>query len=384
MSVDSPADVEVSVPTTINVKKGGERTFDITVDARLVPEGEVRFATLYLTHKDMVLRFPITIVRDQPAVVVDKSCDPAVIEVGATTDCTISIENTSFDEAAVSLFDRTPPGLPLVVRSVDGADQKGAASLSWDGTLYGASPPEVTVADGTGTTPGGYLPLSLFGIAPLAGVGDETIVNLSIPAYVFAGETWTSIGMVSNGYAVAGGGTGADVEYINQVLPDPAPPNNVLAPFWTDLNPGAGGALRAGLLSGGGLTWLVLDWENVPTWSGDEVDSFQIWVGLNGYEDISFTYGSVGDGDSGWLTVGAENKFGNSGQNWYADGVGTPVAAGDEIRVVSVPGAPGETHIVTYSALGEDPKAWTNCAEVTSDLFQGVNVDCFSGETILP
>jgi hypothetical protein len=172
------------------------------------------------------------------------------------------------------------------------------------------------------------------------------------------------------------------VDFINQVLPDPTLPNNVLAPFWTDLNPGAGGALRAAYLSGGGLTWLVLDWEAVPTWSGDEVDSFQIWIGVNGYEDISFTYGPVVDGDSGWLTVGAENLYGNSGQNWYVDGDGTLVSAGDEVRVVSVPGAPGETHIITYTATGEDPGTWTNCAEMTSDIFPGVNLACFSGETL--
>jgi hypothetical protein len=383
-TVDSPPDVKVSVPTAINVKAGGEYTFDITVDARSVPLGEVRFATLYLTHKEMTLRFPITIVRDQPELVLDKSCDPAILEVGETTDCTITVENTSFEEAYASLYDRTPPGLPLVVESVIGAEPNGAASLSWEGTLYGASPPEVTVVDGTGTTPAGYLPLSLFGIAPIGGVGDETIVNFSTYPFVFAGEIWTSIGMVSNGYAVVGGGDGADIDYINQVLPDPARPNNVLAPFWTDLNPATGGALRAGYLTDGVNDWLILDWEAVPTWSGDEVDSFQIWIGVNGVEDISFTYGPVEDGDGGLLTVGAENAYGNSGQNWYANGTGTLVTAGDEVRVVSVPGAPGETHIVTYSALGEDPKAWTNCAEVTGDLFEGVNVDCFTGETILP
>jgi len=272
--------------------------------------------------------------------------------------------------------------LPLVIGSVVGAEHTGAASLNWDGMLYGASPPEVTVVDGTGTTPGGYLPLSLFGITPIGGVGDETIVNFSVNPFVYAGEVWTRIGMVSNGYAVVGGGTGADVDFINQVLPDPTLPNNVLAPFWTDLNPGAGGALRAAFLSGGGLTWLVLEWENVPTWSGDEVDSFQIWIGVNGYEDISFTYGPVSDGDFGSLTVGAENRYGNSGQNWYVNGSGTLVTAGDELRVVSVPGAPGETHTITYTATGEDAGAWTNCAEMTGDLFPGVNVACFSGETL--
>jgi subtilisin family serine protease len=381
-SVDAPMDVTIDVPTTILVKAGQDATFDITVDARDVPLGETRHATLLLTHKQMSLRFPITIVRGQPVVVLEKVCTPATIALGETTDCTITIENTSFDDATVSLYDRMPPGLPLVIGSVVGADHTGASRLYWDGTLYGVSPPEVTVVDGTGTTPAGYLPLSIFGIAPIGGVGDETIVNFSTYSFVYAGEVWTNIGMVSNGYAVVGGGTGADVDYINQILPDPAPPNNVLAPFWTDLNPGAGGELRAGYLSGGGNTWLVLDWEGVPTFGGDEVDSFQIWIGVNGYEDIAFTYGPVGDGDGGWLTVGAENAFGNSGDNWYVDGAGTLVVAGDEVRVTSVPGAPGETHTITYTATGEDAKTWTNCAEMTSDLFPGVKVECFSGETL--
>ena len=66
------------------------------------------------------------------------------------------------------------------------------------------------------------------------------------------------------------------------------------------------------------------------------------------------------------------------------DGTGTLVSAGDEVRVVSVPGEPGETHKITYSAKGAKPGVWTNCAEMTGDLFQGVNVDCFTGETMAP
>jgi hypothetical protein len=80
------------------------------------------------------------------------------------------------------------------------------------------------------------------------------------------------------------------------------------------------------------------------------------------------------------LTVGAENKYGNSGQNWYVNGTGTPVSAGDEIRVTSVPGAPGETHTITYSATGEDTGPWSNCVEMTSDLFFGTSIVCFDGE----
>lgn len=270
----------------------------------------------------------------------------------------------------------------MIPGSAVGAAQTGAASLSFDGTLYAASPPSVTVVDGTGTTPAGYLPLSLFGIAPLTGVGDETIVNFSVYPFVYAGQTWTSIGMVSNGYAVVGGGTGDDVQYINQNLPDPAQPNNVLAPFWTDLNPATGGDLRAGYLSDGVNTWLVLDWENVPNYGTAGTNSFQIWIRVDGVEDISFTYGTVTSGDGGYLTVGAENEYGNSGQNWYYDGAGTPVAPGSEVRVTSEPGAPGETHVITYTVRGEGTGPWTNCAEMTSNLFQGMSTACFDGETV--
>ena len=161
-SVDSPADVKVSVPKIVRVRAGRDKTFNITVDARLVPEGEVRFATLYLTHKETTLRFPITIVRNQPAVTLEKSCDPAELLQGETTECTISIENTSFEEAMSACTTAHLQAYPWSGEASVGAKQRGAASLSWDGMLYGAAPPEVTVVDGTGTTPAGYLPLSIF------------------------------------------------------------------------------------------------------------------------------------------------------------------------------------------------------------------------------
>jgi len=234
---------------------------------------------------------------------------------------------------------------------------------------------------GTGTSPAGYLPLfDYFGTPALPGSDDESIINLGVPPFEFAGNIYTTIGMVSNGYAVVGGGDASDINFVNQVLPDSSRPNNVLAPFWTDLDPSSAGALRADILCGGADCWLVLEWDDVSTWSGDDpANSFQIWIGINGYEDISFTFGPVGDGDGGWLTVGAENEFGSSGENWYVDGVGTPVVADDEVRVVSIPGTPGETHLITFSALGRLLGRWSNCANMTSNLFQGTSTACTGG-----
>jgi subtilisin family serine protease len=378
-SVDAPSDVTIGVPTTILVKAGQDATFEITVDARHVALGEVRHATLYLSYKDSTLRFPITIVREQPTVTLEKTCDPAVLVEGETTDCTITIHNTSFDEATVSLFDKAPSGLPMVPRSVVGADQRGASALSFEGTLYGAAPPEVTV--GAGAAPYGYLPLASIGAPPNVTHSDESCVNFVGITFLYAGEAYNRIGMVSNGYAVVGGCSGSeDINFVNQVLPDPEPPNNVLAPFWTDLNPSDGGNYYAYTIGDGVNNWLVLEWEDAPNWGDGELNSFQIWIGIDGYEEINFTYGTtLSDGDGELLTVGAENAYGNSGANYYADGVGTLPAYGTDVSVTSVPGAPGETHTITYTATGEDTGPWSNCAEMTGDLWFGTNVACFEG-----
>ena len=67
-----------------------------------------------------------------------------------------------------------------------------------------------------------------------------------MPAFVYDGGTYTSIGVDSNGYVVVGGGDAEDNNCCQPVIPDTARPNNVLAPFWTDLDgTGAPGILRA-------------------------------------------------------------------------------------------------------------------------------------------
>jgi len=186
--------------------------------------------------------------------------------------------------------------------------------------------------------------------------------------------------VVSNGYLVVGGGTGADVQYFNQSLPDPTPPNNVLAPFWSDLNPGVGGAVRIGILSGGGQSWIVIDYDAAKEYSTSNADSFEVWIGINGVEDITFTYGLLeGNGDSGFMTVGVENLFGNRGANYYVDGSGTLPVEGTELLVTGTPGVPSAAQTITYSAKGGDKGAWVNYAEMIGNLFQGKSIAGFSG-----
>ncbi|MCB0134888.1 MAG: S8 family serine peptidase, partial [Caldilineaceae bacterium] len=380
VSVSAPADVSISVPKQIRLNPGEAVTFDITVDARFVPIGQTRFATIEFKQGDKVLRFPVTLVRGEPDVNIAKVCDPASIARGATTNCTITLKNTTFNSAEVDFFDQLPDQLRLLPQTVTNATVWGNSVL-YKGPLAGAQPPIVTIA-ATNDSPAGYLPLSLFGIAPIAGVGDETITNFNVPAFTYAGKSWTRLGIVSNGYVVVGGGTSADINFVNQVLPNALRPNNVLAPFWTDLNPATGGALRIGTLTDGVSSWVIVDFEGVREYSTTRTVSFQIWIRIGAVEDITFTYGTVqGNGDGGFLTVGAENEFGNSGQNYYANGTGTLPAVGTELRVTSIPGAPGESRVITYQAVGARKGVWSNCGIMCApSVFQGDNIACFNIE----
>jgi subtilisin family serine protease len=373
--------VTITVPSTLTVLPGADKSFTIKIDASKVPIGETRFSSITLTQTNgggRVLHIPVTIVRAQGAVTLNKTCDPTTVKKTDKTKCTITVTNPTFDEVTYKAKDVLPKKLKLKESSVKGATKVTAKKVVAQGTLVAADPADVNAEICDLCSPAGYLPLSFFSVPAEGGVSDESIGNYDVPDFQFAGETYSTIGFVSNGYAVVGGGTGADVEYINQIFPDSAPPNNVLAPFWTDLNPSFGGEMRIAILADGPLAWLILDWEDVREYSTDTTDSMQIWIGLNGVEDITYTYGDMSSGDGGFATVGAENNFGNRGANVYADGDGDIPVADTEILVSTTPGSM-DSHVITFKAKNVKSGNWTNCATLRSDAFLGTSYSCFSG-----
>ena len=196
----------------------------------------------------------------------------------------------------------------------------------------------------------------------------------------YLGQNYTSAIWSVNGTLELGTASGVASSFQNQNLPDPALPNNVLSPWWTDLNLGAGGNWYLGALSDGVRVWNIFEWENIPRF-GDNSSTFtfQIWL-QRGTDKIWFIY-DASSGDTLDGTTGAENEDGTAGDTTYFDGAGTLPWGGSDLKVNSVPGTPGETHFITYTAMGSGLGEWTNCAELTSDLFEGVNVACFNGET---
>ncbi len=385
-----PRDFRVTAPSEFFVPANGSYSFEITVDARNVPVGEVRHATVIFSEiNGCQVRFPITIVRGEPEIRMTTACNPASLALRGTTDCTINITNNTFDNAEVSLSDNLPRQLKLQPASITGGASVNGNGITFSGTVAGAAPPNIVIANSPGSSPAGYLPLSLFGLAPIAGQSDESAANFNVPAFRYGGETYTRIGMVSNGYAVVGGTTGAsDIQYTNSNLPDAQRPNNVLAPFWTDLNPSFGGAMRIGILGDGVNRWIILDWEDVVNYGNGEPNSFQIWLPFatnpTSSPDIAFVYGPVSGGDAGYLTVGAENRFGNRGGTLYVDGVGTPPNPATEAAISSAAGAAGETRVLGFRATGRQVGLWTNYAALSSDRFFGTYIVNASGEVTAP
>ena len=380
VSDKSATDFTVTVPASISVPAGGDAPFNIVIDGSDVPVGGVRMAKVYLTDADSAqLHIPITFIRKEAGVALEKVCDPDSMLLGATTSCTITATNNSFSAATVEITDQLPAGLELVAGSVTGGTVAGNGVTAF-ATLDAALPPAVAIGDGTGTSPAGYLPLSTFGTAPISGVSDESITNYNVPAFTYGGETYTRIGIVSNGYAVVGGGTGADIQYLNQSFPNTTAPNNVLAPFWTDLNPATAGGMYIDTLTDGVNDWLVLEWAGVREYgTASNLHSFQIWIGLDSNtpagQDITFTYGAnTGTGDTGLATVGAENRYGTSGGNYYYNGTGTLPVNGTELRVTALAPTPGESKVITYDAKGVAFGTWINYAKMAGTLFQGTSI----------
>lgn len=386
ISTEEPAGVDIIVRSAwrgarslfpsrdrfLNVPADAEKTLQITIKAPQLADGGPYFGRITLDPvgdaTEAVL--PVAFFKKQGAVTLEHSCIPTTFPRSQRTTCTVKAQNTASAPAETKL-DVTPT-LPLLTANVTPpARPRAIFGATWSGTLSPALAPSVDAID-PGGSPAGYLPLRLFGVPPVQGFGDETIANFGVPAFSYGDETYTRLGIVSNGYLVIGGGTAEDVDFNAQTLPDPARPNNVLAPYWTDLDPGSGGQIRIGTLTDGADTWIVVDYEKVVLFGTSTQRSFQVWIGVQGDanpgEDVTLTFGpEMGAGDpTAGLTVGAENRDGSSGKQLP----GVPAANSDYTVVLGSP-TPGGSVSFSYQAFSFLPGSYVTTASLESSVTVG-------------
>ena len=148
-------------------------------------------------------------------------------------------------------------------------------------------------------------------------LGDDAQFIVSLPfAFPFYGNSATSAVVGSNGFMRLDGG--AATQFGNATIPSTTEPNGYIAPFWDDLNPGAGGTVGTGTLGSTGSRQFVVSWQNVAHFSvAGSALTFQVVLEestgdfLLNYQDAiagSATYDAGAN-----ATVGVENPQGTAG-----------------------------------------------------------------------
>jgi subtilisin family serine protease len=151
---------------------------------------------------------------------------------------------------------------------------------------------------------------------------DDTSVLVSLPfGFVYYGRTFTSIRVSSNGFAVFGPSTAT--AYANQPIPNATSPNGIVAPFWDDLNPSAGGAIWTRTIGTSPNRTFVIAWLDVPHYPNVGRATFQLLLREH-QNDIVFQYFDVEFGDPQFddgssATIGVEALDGLVGHQFSAE-----------------------------------------------------------------
>jgi Subtilase family/Fibronectin type-III domain/PA domain len=318
VSTTAPAGATIKVsPSKGTIVPGGTQTFTVSITSTAA-SGQY-FGQIQLTGGSTVLHLPVAFFNKQGSVTLAQSCSPTSIVQKQSTLCSLTATNNSSADTAVVVNSTTGNGLKILSATGATVNSKGTAAVTGPVILDHSTDAVPGIAPGASPA-GGYLPLELFGIAPVA-LGDEQNINFNVPSYVFGDHTYTRLGVDSNGYiSVGGSNDAADIQFQPQTLPNPAKPNGVIAPYWTDLDGTGAPGMRIGTLTDGTHSWIVVQWnthiygDNTP--AGQR--NLQAWIGYNGTEDISYVYDTpttlnqgapVGNG----LTIGAENVSGTGG-----------------------------------------------------------------------
>ncbi|HVE17442.1 MAG TPA: S8 family serine peptidase [Ilumatobacteraceae bacterium] len=379
-STVSPAGSTIKItPAAGRIRPGKSQTFKVTITSSAAT-GQY-FGQINLTSKNSpALHLPVAFFNKQGDVTLAQSCDPTTIRVRGSTTCAVTAQNNGDGDATVSITSKVSSKLEITGASGALVNRKKTTAQTAPVVL--TAPADGIPAIAPGVTPGedptgckcGYLDLGLFGITPIA-VGDESVTNFNVPPFIFGGNTYTRLGVDSNGYIVVGGGTAADNSFAPQTFPDPAAPNGVLAAYWTDLNDGGVPSVSVGSLadSVSGNSWLIVQWNTHVFGNSTAAGSrrMQVWIGINGVEDISYGYdtNSVGvDAPPGTgLTVGAESAKGTAG----AQIVGPPASS---YVITSTPGTPGGSTAVTLSLRGKDDGTGKLTSSMVTNVIAGTTI----------
>ena len=377
-SATAPDKATITVtPRNFTLRPGESVNLTITVNGVKLPaDTKPQAPTWYFGQVELDeltgnrdLHLPVGFTKAQGSVSLDTACAPATITLRPLTEskCTVTATNTGTGDTGVDL--KTVVSNKLRITGVTPpAVKDGTTGVKLENVVLAGNKPGKPAIAPTGA---GYLALDKLGVAPTP-LGDEQFLNFNVPSFVYAGQPYTRIGVDSNGYLVVGGMTAADnVCCQPQALSNPVRPNNVLAPYWSDLNGTGAPGLYAATLSGtGGQKWIVFEWR-VFEYGKTQLKVFQTWIGLNGVQDITFNYdpsNMPGPTLSNPLAIGAENSDGSGGA--HIDGPPT-----GDLEITSSPAVPGQSATYSLTVVGASQGVGQVTTTMISPAVPGQTVD---------
>ncbi len=134
-------------------------------------------------------------------------------------------------------------------------------------------------------------------------------------SFPFFGTAYTDVAVCSNGYLTFDN-PGNTTSFVNLPIPNTATPNNMVAPFWDDLNSSTIGTIRTQTLGAPGTRRFIAQWTGVPHYGSTTLlHTFQV-VLFEGSSQIEFRYQTLPPvGGTVTPTVGVENAGGTAGLN---------------------------------------------------------------------
>jgi hypothetical protein len=138
---------------------------------------------------------------------------------------------------------------------------------------------------------------------PISMSDDDNQGPYALPfSFNYYGTNYNSFRVCSNGWISF---TSTETQYSNTAIPSSSAPLNMIAPFWDDMNPSAGGSMYYYVTEDSA----VISWVGVPHYYSTGSYTFQV-VLLNGGA-IILNYLTLDDVTS--ATVGIQNASGNDG-----------------------------------------------------------------------
>ena len=276
-----------------------------------------------------------------------------------------------------------PASMTLDESSVTGDAVVSGNEITWtvvQESLFGAEPFYTQTSNVTdascvlptfGTSAGGYIDLAGFGIAPNSDFeGDTVSVAFPVPAN-FLGTLHNSINITDDGFIYFSGAHG-DNPWVNQLLPNSASANNLVAPFWRDMQVVTSETSGVSVATAG-PTWTIVEFDEMRHWayhnvSTDYADTIDFQVVFNNVTgDFMFAYDNVEHviGAGFGVTVGLENAAGTSGRtDIYSGSASEDIGNFDDIQS-------GLIICYALTPVPTEPETFTFSTQIVDDFKGG-------------